>query len=151
MMQKHVSALVQPDRLNVRLLGSTVLAIVPLLVNYYVLLVLPFMDDDGKGRIDNIVFWPTVAAITLAFVLYNRSHFDKGFISSLPVMSLFAYLVFAGASVSWAFSPDLAFSRFVAGNVFRHRSSLVCPRATVSRLALPPCNFWNLRRRLATV
>ena len=112
-MQKHVSALMQPDRLNGRLLGGIVLAVMPVLVNYYVLLVLPFMDDDGKGRIENILFWPTMAAITLPLILYNRSHFDRGFISSLPVKSLFAYLVFAAASVGWAYSPDLSFSRFV--------------------------------------
>jgi exopolysaccharide production protein ExoQ len=117
MMLKHVSAPVKPDRVNVRILGSTVLAIVPVLVNYYVLLVLPFINDDGKGRIENNIFWPTVAGITLALVLYNRLRFDTGFISSLPVKSLFAYLVFAAASIGWAYSPDYAFSRLVVNTL----------------------------------
>jgi exopolysaccharide production protein ExoQ len=111
MMLKHVSALAKPDRVNVRILGSAVLAIMPVLANYYVLLVLPFIDDEGKGRIENNIFWPTVAGITLALVLYNRLQFDTGFISSLPIKSLFAYLVFATASIGWAYSPDYAFSR----------------------------------------
>jgi exopolysaccharide production protein ExoQ len=113
MMLKHASALVKPDRVNVPILGGTVLAIMPVLANYYVLLVLPFLPDDGHGRVENNMFWPTVAGITLALVLNDRLRFDTGFVSSLPIKSLFAYLALAAASIGWAYSPDYAFSRLV--------------------------------------
>jgi hypothetical protein len=37
-------------------LSGTLLAIMPVLVIFYVLLVLPFLPDDGKGRVENIFF-----------------------------------------------------------------------------------------------
>jgi O-antigen ligase len=90
-----------------------VLAVLPVVVFFYVLLVLPLMGGEGSPRIENILFWPTLTGITLALALYNRSLLDKRFIASLPIASLTAYMVFAGASISWAFSPDNAFTRYM--------------------------------------
>jgi O-antigen ligase len=87
------------------------LAMVPVFAIFYVLLVLPFFPDDGKGRVENILFWPVVAMLTLMLILLNWRRIDSRFFRSLPIVSLIAYLVFAAASVTWAFSPDLAFSR----------------------------------------
>jgi O-antigen ligase len=89
-----------------------VLAILPVLVFFYVLLILPFAGDAGKPRIENIMFWPTLAGIVLALALYNRAHLDKGFFLSPPILSLVAYLMFAGASITWAYNSDYSFSRF---------------------------------------
>jgi O-antigen ligase len=85
----------------------------PAFAIFYILLILPFFPDDGKGRPENILFWPTLAALVLTLAFLNRSSIDFRFFRSVPIMSLIAYLVFAAASVTWAFSPDYAFSRLV--------------------------------------
>jgi O-antigen ligase len=88
------------------------LAIMPVFAIFYVLLVLPFIPNDGE-RPENILFWPVAAGLTLTLVFLNWARIDFRFFRSLPMMSLIAYLVLAGASVTWAYSPDFAFSRFV--------------------------------------
>jgi O-antigen ligase len=93
--------------------GATLLAIIPVLAVFHVLLVLPFLSDDGSGRLENIMIWPVSAMLTLTIVLLNRARLDYGFLRSLPVLSLIAYLLFSTASVTWAFAPDFAFSRIV--------------------------------------
>ena len=59
------------------------------------------------------MFWPVVALLTLTLVFLNQAEIDYRFFLSLPILSLIAYLVFAAASVTWAYSPDFAFSRLV--------------------------------------
>src|SRR5690349_16415379 len=93
------------------LYGGTLLAIMPVLTILYVLLILPFFPDDGKGRWENILIWPLAAALTSMLIFRNWARVDHRFFSSLPIMALIAYLVFAAASVTWAFSPDFAFTR----------------------------------------
>lgn len=85
----------------------------PAFAIYYVLLILPFLPDDGKGRVENILFWPLIAILTLTLFLRDRARADYGFFRSLPITSLFAYLAFSALSVIWAYSPDLAFSRLI--------------------------------------
>jgi exopolysaccharide production protein ExoQ len=95
-------------------LGGRLLSIMPVFAIFYVLLVLPFIaDDDGKGRVENILFWPVVAVLTLTLVAQNWKRVERRFFLSLPIASLIAYLLFAAASVTWAYSPDYAFSRLV--------------------------------------
>jgi exopolysaccharide production protein ExoQ len=91
--------------------GATLLAIMPVFAIFYILLVLPFIPDDGKGRVENILFWPMAAGLTLALILQNWSRLDSRFWRSLPIISLIAYCLFAAASVTWAYAPDYAFSR----------------------------------------
>ena len=93
--------------------GAALLAMMPAFAIFYILLVLPFLPDDGKGRVENILFWPIVAVLVLTLIFQNRAQVDYRFFRSLPIMSLIAYLVFAAASVTWAFSPDFAFSRLI--------------------------------------
>jgi exopolysaccharide production protein ExoQ len=94
--------------------GAILLETMPGLAIAYVLLVLPFLTRDDTGeRVENITFWPVAAGLTLTFVFLNWARIDNRFFRSLPVLSLIAYLVFAAASVTWAYSPDLAFSRLV--------------------------------------
>jgi len=60
-------------------------------------------------RVENKIFWPALAAISVILVLRNRSRL------TLPphIICLFAYLALAGASVLWAFKPEFSLSRFV--------------------------------------
>lgn len=91
----------------------TVLAIIPVIANFYVLLILPFLSEDGGTRIENLLFWPAIAGATFVLVFKNRSQLNRGFLFSLPIVSLAAYLLFAASSIGWAFNHDYAFSRFV--------------------------------------
>jgi O-antigen ligase len=92
--------------------SGILLAIMPVFAIFYVLLVLPFIPNDGE-RPENILFWPVAAALTLTLVFLNRTRIDYRFFRSLPIVSLSTYLLFAAASVTWAYSPDFAFSRLV--------------------------------------
>ena len=95
--------------------SGAALAIIPIFAIFYILLILPFFPDDGKGRVENILFWPVAAVLTLTLVFQNWARIDFRFFRSLPIASLIAYFVFAAASVTWAYAPDFAFSRlFVA-------------------------------------
>jgi len=51
-------------------------------------------------------------AATLLLALLNRSRLDMRRLWSAPVVSLAAYLVLAGASITWAYSPEISFNRF---------------------------------------
>ena len=93
--------------------GCRALAMFPVVIYLYVLLVLPLLGGDGKPRIENLLFWPTLAGITLMLAFANWSKLDKGYFRSGPIVSLIAYFIFAGASVAWAFSPENSFSRYV--------------------------------------
>ena len=62
-----------------------------------------------EARPETRIFWPAMAAISVALVVQNRSRL------ALPphIICLLAYLAFAGASVLWAFSPERSFVRFI--------------------------------------
>jgi exopolysaccharide production protein ExoQ len=94
-------------------------AIVPISAFLYTLVVAPLMSLTfsseqtvfsglAESRPENRFFWPALAAISL--VLAGRNRFRV----SLPpnIVCLLAYLAFAGASVLWAFRPELSFIRF---------------------------------------
>jgi exopolysaccharide production protein ExoQ len=94
-------------------LGATALALLPAVAISYVLLILPFVPTEENERAENILFWPVVAGLTFALVFMNRARIDYRFFRSYPIMSLIAYLLFAAASVTWAYDPNLSFSRLV--------------------------------------
>ena len=64
-----------------------------------------------ESRIEQRMFWPAMAAISIILAVRNWSRLGRG---TLPpnIICLLAYLTFAGASVFWAFKPELSFIRF---------------------------------------
>lgn len=92
-------------------------SILPILAFVFAAIVAPLMivgcnpTDSAcllEPRPENKVFWPLLAAISTILVVRNVSRL------TFPphIVFLFAYLAFAGASVLWAFKPELAFIRF---------------------------------------
>jgi exopolysaccharide production protein ExoQ len=64
-----------------------------------------------ESRTEDRIFWPALAAISVILAVRNWSRVAR---LALPpnIVCLLAYLAFAGASVSWAFKPELSFIRF---------------------------------------
>ena len=64
-----------------------------------------------ESRTENRIFWPVVAVLAVAVAARPLS---RGRRLPLPpnMIGLVAYLAFAGASVLWAFKPELSFVRF---------------------------------------
>src|SRR5262249_16340771 len=64
-----------------------------------------------ESRTEQRIFWPVMAVISVIFAVRNYSRLGR---LTLPphIVCLLAYLAFAGASVLWAFKPDLSFIRF---------------------------------------
>jgi exopolysaccharide production protein ExoQ len=69
-----------------------------------------FPGDITSDRVENKIFWPLITASALA-CLVSR----KGPRLAWPphIITLAAYVVLAGASVLWAFKPEVSLSRFV--------------------------------------
>jgi exopolysaccharide production protein ExoQ len=98
-------------------------AIISLAACVFALIVFPlftFIDppsgeevlSGSVSRPENRIFWPAMAAISVILAVQNRSRFTR--LSWPPhIACLLVYLVFAGASVLWAFRPEIAFIRFV--------------------------------------
>src|SRR5262245_34139452 len=63
-------------------------------------------------RLENRIFWPVLTAMAVVLVLKNRARLG-GFVWPPHITCLFAYLAFAGASILWAFKPDVSFIRFL--------------------------------------
>jgi len=112
-MPKFIQRAVKSKLPSMAFPGATFLAMLPVLAIFYVSVALPLWPGEGKERLVNILIWPIVALLTLIFVFKNWSLVDRRFFRSLPIMSLIAYLAFATLSVTWAYSPDYAFSRLV--------------------------------------
>jgi exopolysaccharide production protein ExoQ len=83
----------------------------------------------AENRPENRIFWPALAAISLVLAVRNRSRL------SLPpnIVCLLAYLAFAGASVLWAFRPELSFIRFTQQVMIL--TSIVLPAVLAVRTA----------------
>ncbi|GLH79959.1 hypothetical protein SSBR45G_48680 [Bradyrhizobium sp. SSBR45G] len=64
-----------------------------------------------ESRIENRIFWPALAALA---IIAAAQRLARGGRLSVPpnIVSLCAYFGFAGASVTWALKPELAFVRF---------------------------------------
>ena len=66
---------------------------------------------NGVARPENRIFWPVMALISVVLAIQHRDRLAK--LSWPPhIICFFAYLAFAGASVLWAFRPEIAFTRF---------------------------------------
>jgi exopolysaccharide production protein ExoQ len=99
-------------------------AILPISASIFALIIAPlllFLTDPhtlnsatqaAEARLENRIFWPTMAAISIIFAVQNRSCLGR--LAWPPhIVCLVAYLAFAGASVLWAFSPEHSFIRYI--------------------------------------
>jgi exopolysaccharide production protein ExoQ len=98
-------------------------AIVPILACVFASIVAPllifFTPSDSQAmlnaadaRLENRIFWPAMAAISILLAVQNGSRLAK--LTWPPnIVCLFVYLSFAGVSVLWSFSPASSFVRFV--------------------------------------
>ena len=112
-MPKNINRAQRPDFPDVDFPGVTLLTVMPVFAIAYLFLILPLIPTEGNERVENILFWPVAAGLTLILAFKNHAKIDYGFFRSLPIASVIAYFAFAAASVTWAFSPELAFSRLV--------------------------------------
>jgi exopolysaccharide production protein ExoQ len=73
------------------------------------LLLIFFNSPEIESRPENRIFWPIMAAISVGLAVQNRSRL------TLPphIICLLVYLSFAGASVLWAFKPEISFIRYI--------------------------------------
>jgi exopolysaccharide production protein ExoQ len=95
-------------------------AIVPILACAYAAIVGPLLTF-SSGPVDiqraepglpQRIFWPAMAAVSV--VLAVRHHSRLGRLTLPPhIIFLLAYVAFAGASVLWAFRPEISFVRFL--------------------------------------
>ena len=101
--------------------------IIPILACAYVEIILPLLINADAGplvggmwtaaqqkiimapRLESEIFWPAMAAIS---VIWAVRHWSR--LTFPPhIVCLFAYLAFAGASISWSFNPEISFIRFI--------------------------------------
>jgi len=98
-------------------------AIVPISACAYALIVSPLLvfylspppytlQSMMESNSGNRIFWPAMTAISVLLAVLNRSRLG-GLTWPPHIVCLLAYLAFAGASVLWAFEPELSFIRFV--------------------------------------
>ena len=62
-------------------------------------------------RVEPRIFWPAIAVISVLLALQKRARFSK-LMWPPHIICLFIYIMFAGASILWAFSPDRSFVRY---------------------------------------
>jgi len=113
-------------------------ATVPILACVYATIVFPLIIASCtptdtvcllEARPESKIFWPALALISLIWAARNYSRL------SFPplIVWLFAYLAFAGLSVTWAFKPEISFIRFAQQAMIV--TSIVVPAMLVSRNA----------------
>jgi exopolysaccharide production protein ExoQ len=115
-------------------------AMVPILACAFSLIAMPLLgfifpstqslQSAIEPRPENRIFWPVMATISVVLAVQNRSHLGK---PTLPpnIICLLTYLAFAGASVLWAFKPDISFTRFAQQAMVV--TSIVLPAMLASR------------------
>jgi exopolysaccharide production protein ExoQ len=95
-------------------------AIVPILACAYAAIIGPLLSF-SSGPVDiqraepglpQRIFWPVIAAVSVVLAVRRYSRLGR---LTLPphIIFLFAYVAFAGASVLWAFRPEISFIRFL--------------------------------------
>lgn len=65
-----------------------------------------------ESRIENRIVWPVLAAIAIVTAFQNRT-LVRRIDWPVHILFLFAYLSLAGASVLWAFNPQISLIRFI--------------------------------------
>src|SRR5215470_3766439 len=116
-MIKAATRFIEPGRVRAPTRIFEIYTVIPLLACVYATIVSPLMivgcspNDTPcllEPRPENKIFWPLLAAISVILALRNAARLK------FPphIICLFAYLAFAGASVLWAFKPELSFVRF---------------------------------------
>jgi O-antigen ligase len=83
-------------------------------------------------RLENKIFWPPMAAFSLVLAVRNRSRLSR-LVFPPNIICLLAYLSLAGASVLWAFRPEVSFTRFVQQTLIL--TSIVLPAMLAVRTA----------------
>jgi exopolysaccharide production protein ExoQ len=68
---------------------------------------------DPAPNLANRIFWPLLFIVTIVLAFCHRSRIQWDFFRTPAVVSLIAFLTFAGASITWAYSPEHAFNRYV--------------------------------------
>ncbi|MGZ6317061.1 MAG: O-antigen ligase family protein, partial [Anaerolineales bacterium] len=109
--------------------------IVPIAACVYAEIVSPLLTYASPAtsimtpRLENKIFWPALAAISVVLVIRNWSRL------TLPphIICLFAYLALAGASVLWAFKPEFSVIRFILQLTIV--TSIVLPALAAARTA----------------
>ena len=98
--------------------AKNMLALAPALACLFSTVVAPLIiffanDAKGTGAIQSInrMVWPALAVIGFVVAFQNRSRLSQIQLTPVTVF-LLAYLSLAGASVVWAFKPDLSLLRF---------------------------------------
>jgi O-antigen ligase len=96
-------------------------SILPILACVYVSIVQPLIYFASSYRYtlqtmmesnwENRIFWPVMTVSSVGLAILNYPYFGK---RTLPphIICLLVYAAFAGASVLWAFRPELSFIRF---------------------------------------
>ncbi len=85
-----------------------------------------------EARPETRIFWPAMAALSIGLAGQHRNRLNK--IAVPPhIICLLVYLVLAGASVLWAFSPDRSLVRFVQQAMIV--TSIVLPAMLAARTA----------------
>lgn len=115
--------------------------LLPLMACAYAVIVSPLilatcgpMDDQClmESRPENRIFWPAMAAVSIIFALHSGASLKN---LALPphIICFLAYLTFAGASVTWAFKPEISFIRFSQQAMIV--TSIIVPALLMSRTA----------------
>jgi exopolysaccharide production protein ExoQ len=83
-------------------------------------------------RLENKIFWPMLAAISVLLAVRNHSRL-VGLTWPRHIICLLGYLAFAGASVLWAVRPELSLTKFVVEVMII--TSIVLPAMLADRTA----------------
>jgi exopolysaccharide production protein ExoQ len=109
--------------------------IVPIAACVYAEIVSPLLSYGNPTtsvmtpRLENKIFWPALAAISVVLVIRNWSRL------TVPphIICLFTYLALAGTSVMWAFKPEFSAIRFILQLTIV--TSIVLPALAAARTA----------------
>ena len=125
-------------------------AIVPILACAYAAIIGPVLDfvsvpldsfdaymqmsrvQNAEPGLPNRIFWPAIAVVSVVLAVRHYSRLGR---LTLPphIICLFAYAAFAGASVLWAFRPEISFIRFLQQVMVL--TSIVLPGMLAARTA----------------